>query len=169
MSSSQIKSFLISSTESHYNDVIMSSLVSPITSLTIVYSTVYSRADQRKHQSSASLATGEYPAHMSSNAENVSIWWRHHAENRRRDSDITRSMCAKNAKIYPENISKVSHSLPWTWQFSLFQSSWLMGIFRPMLTDNIRDKNDLYWWNYKPFSIKRITISTNFLGRRLGR
>ena len=40
----------------HYNDVIMSSLASQITSLTIVYSTVYSRADQRKHQSSASLA-----------------------------------------------------------------------------------------------------------------
>ena len=40
----------------HYNDVIMSSLASQITSLTIVYSTVYSRADQRKHQGSASLA-----------------------------------------------------------------------------------------------------------------
>ena len=39
-----------------YNDVIMSSMASQITSLTIVYSTVYSRADQRKHQSSASLA-----------------------------------------------------------------------------------------------------------------
>ena len=34
-------------------------------------------ADQRKHQSSASL-TGEFPAQMASNAENVSIWWRHH-------------------------------------------------------------------------------------------
>ena len=40
----------------HYNDVIMSAMVSTITSLTIVYSTVYSGADQRKHQSSASLA-----------------------------------------------------------------------------------------------------------------
>ena len=40
----------------HYNGVIVSSLASQITSLTIVYSTVYSRADQRKHQSSASLA-----------------------------------------------------------------------------------------------------------------
>ena len=40
----------------HYNDVIMSSMASQITSLTIVYSTVYSDADQRKHQSSASLA-----------------------------------------------------------------------------------------------------------------
>ena len=41
---------------SHYNDVIMSAMASQVTSLTIVYSTVYSGADQRKHQSSASLA-----------------------------------------------------------------------------------------------------------------
>ena len=40
----------------HYNDVIMSAMVSPITSFTIVYSSVYSGADQRKHQSFALLA-----------------------------------------------------------------------------------------------------------------
>ena len=40
----------------HYGDVIMGKIASQITSLTIVYSTVYSGADQRKHQSSASLA-----------------------------------------------------------------------------------------------------------------
>ena len=41
----------------HYNDVIMSKIASQITSLTIVYSTVYiSGPDQTKHQSSASLA-----------------------------------------------------------------------------------------------------------------
>ena len=40
----------------HCNDVIMGAITSQITSLTIVYSTVYSGADQRKHQSSASLA-----------------------------------------------------------------------------------------------------------------
>ena len=40
----------------HYNDVIMSARASQITSLTNVYSTVSSGADQRKHQSSASLA-----------------------------------------------------------------------------------------------------------------
>ena len=34
----------------------MSAMASQITSLTIVYSTVYSGADQRKHQSSSSLA-----------------------------------------------------------------------------------------------------------------
>ena len=38
----------------HYNDVIMKAMASAITSLTSVYLTVYS--DQRKHQSSASLA-----------------------------------------------------------------------------------------------------------------
>ena len=40
----------------HWSGVIMGAMVSQITSLTLVYSTVYSGADQRKHQSSASLA-----------------------------------------------------------------------------------------------------------------
>ena len=40
----------------HYCGVIMGAVASEITSLTIVYSTVYSDADQRKHQSSVSLA-----------------------------------------------------------------------------------------------------------------
>ena len=69
-----------------YNDVIMNAMASQITSLTIVYSTVYSCEDQRKYQSSGSLAfvmgispvTGEFPAQRASNTEDVSIWWRHH-------------------------------------------------------------------------------------------
>ena len=40
----------------HYSNVIMGMIASQITSLTIVYSIIYSDADQRKHQSSASLA-----------------------------------------------------------------------------------------------------------------
>ena len=40
----------------HYSDVIMGTMASQITSLPIVYLTVYSDPDQRKHQSSASLA-----------------------------------------------------------------------------------------------------------------
>ena len=40
----------------HYSDVIMTTIASLITSLAVVYSAVYSDADQRKHQSSASLA-----------------------------------------------------------------------------------------------------------------
>ena len=61
----------------------MSAMASPITSLTIVYSTVYSGADQRKHKSSASLAfvrgIHRWPVNSpqgASNAEHVSIWWR---------------------------------------------------------------------------------------------
>ena len=50
-----IVQFIVTSTL-HYNDVTMSAMASQITSLTTVYSTVYSGTNQRKHQSSASLA-----------------------------------------------------------------------------------------------------------------
>ena len=69
-------------------DVIMSAMASQITRLTIVYSPVYSGADQRKHESSVSLAFVRgihrwpvYSPHKRvSNVENVSIWWRYHDE-----------------------------------------------------------------------------------------
>ena len=65
----------------------MCTIASQITSLTIVYSTVYSGTDQRKTPKlrvtglcvGNSQGTGEFPAKMASNAENVSIWWRRHA------------------------------------------------------------------------------------------
>ena len=72
-------------TYKHYSDVIIGEIASQIFSLTIVYSTVYSGADQRKHQSSASLAfvwgIHRGPAQMVSNAEKVSIGLRHHDKN----------------------------------------------------------------------------------------
>ena len=69
----------------HYNGVIMGAMASQITSLTIVYSTVYS--DQRKLRSAASPAfvrgihrwPVNSPHKWPVNAENVSIWWLHHA------------------------------------------------------------------------------------------
>ena len=42
--------------DNHYNDVIMGTMASQITSLTIVYSTVIQAQIKKKHQSSASLA-----------------------------------------------------------------------------------------------------------------
>ena len=71
---------------SHYSDVLMSAMASQNIGVTIVYSTICSCADQRKHQSSASLAfvrgihqrPMNFPHKRASNAENVSIWWRHH-------------------------------------------------------------------------------------------
>ena len=64
----------------------MSLMASQITSLTIIYSTVYSGADQRTHQSSASLAfvrgIHRWPVNSPRKRpvalENISIWWRHH-------------------------------------------------------------------------------------------
>ena len=48
----------------HYTDVIMSAIASQITGVSIVCSTVCSSADQRKHQSSGSLAfVGESTGH----------------------------------------------------------------------------------------------------------
>ena len=44
--------------------------------------------------------TGEFPAQMASNAENVSIWWRHHADNKMTDEahkkDISESVQLKS-------------------------------------------------------------------------
>ena len=41
---------------SHYNEVIMGAMASRLTGVSVVYSTGFSDADQRKHQSTASLA-----------------------------------------------------------------------------------------------------------------
>ena len=72
----------------HYSDVIMGAMASKITSLTIVYSTVYSGADQRKHQSSASLAFVRVihrgpvnsPHKWPVTRKMFPFWWRHHAK-----------------------------------------------------------------------------------------
>ena len=60
----------------------MGAVASQITSFMIVYWTVYSDANQRKPQSSTSLAfvPDEFPAQMAINVENVSILWRHHVK-----------------------------------------------------------------------------------------
>ena len=55
----------------------MDTIASQITSLTIVYSIVYSDTGLFAGNSPG---TGEFPAQMASNAENVSIWWRHHGK-----------------------------------------------------------------------------------------
>ena len=67
----------------------MSVMAPSVTSLTIVYITVYSGAVSNKtwklrvtglcEGNSPVTQTGEFSAQMFSDAENVSIWWRHHA------------------------------------------------------------------------------------------
>ena len=48
------------------------------TTLTIVYSTVYLMCGSKKTKNKAARHWHEFPAQMTSNAENVSIWWRNH-------------------------------------------------------------------------------------------
>ena len=57
-SSTQVTMTNTPSNTLHYSDVIMSTMASQITSLRIIYSTIYSCANQRKHLSSASLVFG---------------------------------------------------------------------------------------------------------------
>ena len=72
-------------TNRYYNDVIMGAMTSQVTSLTIVYSTVYSGAHQRKkikaprHWPLCGEFTGDrWTPHTNGQQRgNVSIWWRH--------------------------------------------------------------------------------------------
>ena len=73
--------------QQHYSDVVIGAMASQSISLTIVYSTSFSGAGHRKHQSSASLAfvrgIHQWPVNsqhkLSSNVENVSISWRRYS------------------------------------------------------------------------------------------
>ena len=63
----------------------MTTIASQITILTVVYSTVYSDADKKNIKAPRHwplcgefTGTGEFPAHRASDAENASIWLRHH-------------------------------------------------------------------------------------------
>ena len=83
LSNTRIQQFNIATF--HFSDVIMGAVASQITSLTIVYSAVYSGTSKKTSKlrgtgfcAGNSPVIGEFPAHMASNAENVSIWWRHH-------------------------------------------------------------------------------------------
>ena len=69
----------------HYSDVILGTMVTQITSLTTVYCLSRCRSKKTSKLCVTGLCegnspgTGEFPAQMASNAENVSIWGRHHA------------------------------------------------------------------------------------------
>ena len=81
----------------------MSAVVSQITILTIVYSTIYSRRRSKKTSKlrvtglceENSPVTSEFPAQRASNAENVSIWWRHHDYSWRNYDHLFPGLCWK--------------------------------------------------------------------------
>ena len=78
VSTSQIEIQTSVSCTSHYNDVIMGATASEITSLTIVWSKKTSILRATGLCEGNSPVTGEFPTQRASNAENISIWWRHH-------------------------------------------------------------------------------------------
>ena len=92
-----------------YIDIIMDAMALQITGVSGFCSGFCSGADQRKHQSSASQAfvkgihrwpvTGGFPSQRASNAENASIWWRHHEHTRLSPRHNT-SMASDNLMYY---------------------------------------------------------------------
>ena len=91
----------------HYNDVIMSAMASQITCHTVVYSTVYSRRRSKKISKLRvtglckrnSPVTGEFAAQRASNAENFSIWWRHHVLMSVLWVTVTWSICSVSSSV----------------------------------------------------------------------
>ena len=106
------------SNERHYDDVIMGTIASQITSLAIVYSTVYSGADQSKHQSSASLAF---------------VWGIHRGPvNSPHKWPVTRKMFPFDDVII-EDVTQITSSLGWS---RGLDQSWIENGFR-YITINI--------------------------------
>ena len=74
----------ISSWLSHYSDIVMSAMASQITGVSIVCSTVPEQIKENikapRHWPVSGQSTGDrwFPSQRTNNAENISIWWRHH-------------------------------------------------------------------------------------------
>ena len=99
----------------------MTMVASQITSLTVVYSIVYSGADKKTSKvrvtglcAGNSPGTGEFPAQRASNAENGPIWWRHHAMwNRHRRAISTVMPLTPQSKYGPQITFMVYISIRW--------------------------------------------------------
>ena len=103
-----------------YNDVIMDTIASQITSLTIVYSTVYSGADKRKHESSASLAF---------------VWGIHRGPvNSPHKWPVTRKMFSFDDVIMITNDSNIGRGMKF--QLKIYSSVEYFRVRREMMTSN---------------------------------
>ena len=103
----------------HYSDVMIGGIASQITSLTIVYAIVYISADQRKHQSSASLAfVRGIPRRNGQLRGKCSISWRHHVSSNtiRQDKNqcTTKSACALQYSRLIMNMVDCLSEIAWT-------------------------------------------------------
>ena len=94
----------------------MGAMASQITSNTIVYSSVYSGRLKNTTKlcvtglcEGDSPVTGEFPAQIASNAENVSIWWSHHGWQMSPAAlNNTGWLAETHAKSFMEDISDIT-------------------------------------------------------------
>ena len=122
----------------------MGAMVSQITSISIVYSTVWSGADQGKYQISALLAfvkgIHRWPVnspHKASNAENVSIWWRHHDHARFRSGHgVSQSSSQVMCKCQSSCVSDVWGFDVWGSRDdeAIFFDDWVKRVYQGLLT-----------------------------------
>ena len=66
--------------------------------------------------------TGEFPAQMASNAENVSTWWRHH------EQDVWINRDAYNPRMVVNMYTK-KQSASWRWTISIKESARYEAVF----------------------------------------
>ena len=114
----------------------MSTMASQITSLTIVYSKLYESHRSKKTSKlrvtdlceGNSPVIGEFPAQRASNAENVSIWWRHRVRPKQNDCHLP--FCRhliKHQHWFRECLGDgqaTSHYTDW-WLFNLLTDIWV--------------------------------------------
>ena len=119
----------------HYNDVIMSAMTSQITGVSIVHLTVCSGADQRKHQSSASLAF----------VRGLHTW----PVNSPHKGPVTRKMFPFDDVIMSTLVlvtawchQPTSHYLSQYWPRSMMT----YGVTRPQY---VKSQDNNYWWYWK--------------------
>ena len=102
----------------HYSDVMTGTMASQITSLTdCLLSRLFKHSSKKTSKlrvtglcEGNSPVTGVFPAQMTSDAENVSIWWRHHLYRMR-----SLSCCVRNIWITPV-------WLYWAWKKFFYKS-----------------------------------------------
>ena len=132
-----------------YSDVIMGRMTSQITSLTIVYSTVYSGANQRKHLSSALLAfvrgihrsPVNLPDKWPATRKMFSIWWRLHI--------LFTNLGLKCPSLIPHNeglffirlISAIGYSI----MMKKKQAQWLAAFYLELLESPYMGIYDKWW------------------------
>ena len=133
----------------HYNDVTMSAMVSQIPGASIVYSTVCSGADQRKHQSSASLAF----------VRGIHRW----PVNSSHKGPVTRKMFPFDDVVMTTNCRSTNVRIPLapttkirmarvTLSFDLLTGRWVIFVPHMNIIHEIGDVTTEWLWGYRPRS-----------------